>query len=109
MKFHKLDRTDRKWWKIILWWEIRRIPYNIIMYLVGLLSFCICFVTIPLVYLIIGVLLNIVYTLGWIVELIFINKKTSKNLKQNYPKYTFIIYLLSSAVFVLGYAILLII
>ncbi len=107
MNLLKINRIDRKWWEIILWWEIRRIPYNIIMYFIGLLSFYICFVTIPLVYLVIGLFLNILYTLGWVVELIYINRQKNEIKKLNYPKYGFIIYLVLSILFVLGIAVFL--
>lgn len=107
MNLLKINRVDRKWWEIILWWEIRRIPYNIIMYFIGLLSFYICFVTIPLVYLIIGLLLNILYTLGWIVELLYVNRQKNETTKMKYPKYGFITYLILSILFVLGIAVFL--
>jgi len=106
MNILKISNPQRKWYQVILWWEIRRIPYNIIMYLTGLLSFYICFVTIPLIYLLIGLLLNIIYTVGWIFELIFVNKfKEQKRL--NYPMYAFISYLILSAFFILGFAVFL--
>ena len=107
MNFLKIDRLNRKWWETILWWEIRRIPYNLIMYFIGLLSFYICFVTIPLVYLVIGFLLNILYTLGWIVELLYVNRQKNEIKKMKYPKYGFIIYLISSIMFVLGISVFL--
>ena len=31
----RLPDRDRKVWQVIAWWEIRRIPYNLIMALVG--------------------------------------------------------------------------
>ena len=109
MKLLKINKSDRKWWEIILWWEIRRIPFNLIMYFIGLLSFYICFVTIPLVYLIIGLLLNIIYTLGWIIELLYINRQKDEIKKIKYPKYVFLGYLSFSILFVLGFAIFLLI
>ena len=107
MNLLKINKTDRKWWGIILWWEIRRIPYNLIMYFIGLLSFYICFVTIPLVYLVIGLLLNIIYTLGWIVELLYINRQSDEIKKLKYPKYAFITYLILSILLVLSIAVFL--
>ncbi len=38
---------QNKWYQSILWWEIRRIPYNVIMIISGLLSFLIGAVSIP--------------------------------------------------------------
>lgn len=109
MNILKITTTKRKWYEIILWWEIRRIPYNIIMYFIGLVSFYIGYVTIPLIYLLIGLGLNVIYTLGWVVELLFINRLKDKNKKINYPPYTFLSYLTFSALIVLGIATMLLI
>jgi len=103
----KITKTNRKWWERILWWEIRRIPYNIIMYFVGLLSFYIGYITIPLIYIMIALGLNVIYTFGWIIELLFVSKLKNENRKIKYPQHTFISYLTLSALFVLGVAILL--
>lgn len=109
MNFLKITKAKRKWHEVILWWEIRRIPYNVIMYFVGLLSFQIAYVTIPLVYLVIGFVLNVIYTFGWIIELLFINRLNDRNRRMKYPPYTFLSYLTFSALFVLGIAIFLIV
>jgi hypothetical protein len=109
MNLITITSTDRKWYEIILWWEIRRIPYNVIMYFVGLLSFYICYVTIPLVYLVIGFGLNVFYTFGWIFELIFIDRQANINKKMKFPKWTFIAYLIFSAIFVLGISVFLLV
>ena len=109
MNILKITSTNRRWYEIILWWEFRRIPYNVIMYLVGYLSFCICFVTIPLIYLVIGVGLNLIYTFGWIIELLFINRGQNESRKIIYPKFAFISYLIISSLVVFGVAILLLI
>lgn len=109
MKIFKLTKSERKWHEIILWWEIRRIPYNIIMYFIGLLSFQIGYVTIPLVYLIIGLGLNVLYTLGWIIELLVINRLDEKERKINYPKYALLFYLTFSTLIVFAIPILLLI
>jgi hypothetical protein len=107
MNILKIAGANRKWYEIILWWEIRRIPYNIIMFIVGMLSFYIGYVTIPLVYALLALALNVVYTFGWIVELLVICRlKYEKRTK--YPQYTFIGYLLLSALMVFGIAISLI-
>ena len=107
MNILKITKTNRKWWERILWWEIRRIPYNIIMYFVGLLSFYIGYITIPLIYIMIALGLNVIYTFGWIIELLFVSKLKNENRKIKYPQHTFISYLTLSALFVLGVAILL--
>ncbi len=103
----KITDANKRWYEIIIWWETRRIPYNVVMYFVGYLSFYICFVTIPLVYLVIGITLNIFYTFGWIIELLFINRGQNENRKLKYSKFTFVFYLISSSLFVLGIAVLL--
>ncbi|MEO8794867.1 MAG: hypothetical protein ABI390_05325 [Daejeonella sp.] len=79
------------------------------MYLVGLLSFYIGYVTIPLVYLVIGLALNVIYTLGWVVELLVIKGLKNQSKKLSYPKYAFISYLTLSALFILGIAVMLLI
>lgn len=107
MNILKVTSSNRKWYEIILWWEIRRVPYNIIMYIIGLLSFYIGYVTIPLVYLIIGLALNVIYTLGWIIELMIIRRMENKGSKIKYPRYAFVSYLTLSALLVFGIAILL--
>ena len=109
MNILKITKTRRKWDEIILWWEIRRIPYNIIMYFIGLLSFQISYVTIPLVYLIIGLGLNVLYTLGWIIELLFINRQKDKSRKIKYPQYALLSYLTFSTLIVFAIPILLLI
>lgn len=109
MNVLKITKADRRWYEVILWWEFRRIPYNIIMYFVGYLSFYIGFVTIPLVYLVIGLALNIIYTLGWIVELLFVYRIANEGRRLKYPKFAFISYLILSSLFVFGIAILLLI
>lgn len=85
MNILKIENVNRKWYEIILWWEVRRIPYNIFMYFIGLSSFKIAYVAIPIVYLALGLLLNILYTFGWIYELMF-RKTMSDNLKFNFRK-----------------------
>jgi hypothetical protein len=109
MNIFKITKTKRKWHNIILWWEFRRIPYNIIMYFIGLLSFQIGYVTIPLVYLIIGLGLNILYTLGWIIELIFIKRLEDKGRMMKYPLYAFLFYLTFSTLIVFAIPVLLLI
>ncbi len=104
MNLFKIKTADRKWYEIILWWELRRIPYNVIMYFVGLLSFYICYVTIPLIYLLIGLGLNVIYTLFWMIELLAIKGKNNDRIKMNYPKYAFLAYFIFSVILVFGFA-----
>jgi hypothetical protein len=79
MDVFRISKQDRKWYEIVAWWEARRIPYNIIMYFVGLASFYIGYVTLPLLYIFIGFVLNIGYTFGWLIELAVIKNKISSN------------------------------
>jgi hypothetical protein len=65
-----ISERPRKWYQIIGWWELRRLPYNVIMLIAGISSLSIASVIIPLIYLMIGVGLNAIYTLGWITELV---------------------------------------
>jgi hypothetical protein len=80
-------------WQVFAWWESRRIPYNIIVGAVGMVSGSLCLVTAlltehflgealglpnpPIVavfaVMIYGVMANICYTGGWITE-IFVRK-----------------------------------
>lgn len=73
--------------KIIAWWEIRRIPYNILVGLVGVVSLAVNlelwenYVKLPteieggpgplVSVLVFGVLANIFYTSGWVFEAIY--------------------------------------
>ena len=73
----------RPWWKVIVWWELRRIPVNILVGCVGFISLLgfFLFITLahelkpgedavePLVLLATPILFNIGYTAGWIAEL----------------------------------------
>ena len=81
--FSTPDR-GRKWWEIIIWWELRRIPYNLIVGTLGMIFLLVfalindlppvappeersvSFFLVPLF----GVLANLCYTGGWIAELL---------------------------------------
>ena len=76
-------QEPRRWWEVILWWEIRRIPYNLILGVVGLVSLLLFFLFVhlagelypgedviePIALLLAPILVNIAYTAGWIAEL----------------------------------------
>jgi hypothetical protein len=104
MNFLKRKEEHKNWYQIILWWEVRRIYYNIIIGLFGLLSFCICYVNIPLVYLALALGLNVCYTFLYVFELLFVKRVASEKLEVNYPKYSFIFiaYLILSIIFIIG-------
>ena len=45
--------------EILIWWEKRRILYNTIMFVVGILSFFIGYISIPIIYILFAINLNI--------------------------------------------------
>jgi hypothetical protein len=71
-------------WRTILWWEVRRLPYNGLLAVLGSASLLVFFWTIsqsgelkpgedaeePLALLAAPVLANVAYTLGWMTELV---------------------------------------
>jgi hypothetical protein len=73
----------RQWWQVIAWWELRRIPYNLIVGGVGFISLLLFYLFIslaqgvesgidaiePLALLIAPILLNMAFTAGWLGEL----------------------------------------
>jgi hypothetical protein len=70
------------WWRVILWWEARRIPYNVLVGLYGVVCLAIFFWAIttsghlkagedavePMALFGAPVGVNLCYTLGWLVE-----------------------------------------
>lgn len=73
------------------------------MYLVGMGSFYVGYVTIPLVYLIIALGLNLVYTLNWPLEML-IKNSLGKHNRIRYARFAFLAYLLLSSLIVFGIA-----
>jgi hypothetical protein len=77
-------KEPTSWWKIILWWEIRRIPYNIIVGVAGFVGMAFYLFAIDRCYgpevdvdffLIIwlgGLGANFAYTFGWLFDLLFL-------------------------------------
>ena len=75
-------QEPRSLWGIIAWWELRRIPFNIIVIAYGALGFVIFLWAIttsghlqpgedavePLALLVAPFVVNLLYTLGWLVE-----------------------------------------
>ena len=78
-----VDKADRSAIQIIGWWEIRRIIYNLIVLICGLISMSIMSALVnlkpgedlqePLAIIAFGILCNLCYSLGWLTELF--NKK----------------------------------
>ena len=75
--------SSTSFWRVIAWWELRRIPFNIIIGIYGAICLVIFFVAIqssgqlqpgedavePLALLFAPLAINLLYTLGWIVEI----------------------------------------
>ncbi len=95
----------RKWYHIIGWWEIRRIPYNIFMMVVGYLSFYIAYISIPLIYLLIGLGLNLLYTSGWLFEIMLSRNVDDIVFRKNLPMKLYLLYVTVSTIIVIGFAI----
>lgn len=79
-RFFRAPDEPRAWYAPILWWELRRIPYNAVVFvsmILGLIGFALTvdgwvdFISPPIFpMLIIFFLSNLFYTGGWIVEVI---------------------------------------
>lgn len=81
--FFGRQRSPMRWWQVINWWELRRIPFNLLIGVYGIVCLAIFFWGImgsghleagedavePIALLAAPFLVNICYTLGWIVEL----------------------------------------
>jgi hypothetical protein len=78
-----------KWpWEVIVWWEIRRLPYNVLLLVLGLLSIMTVETTgnfwvkpgedveepLGIIFgaILYGIGANVGYTLGWITELLWL-------------------------------------
>jgi hypothetical protein len=105
MNILKITSPSRKWYEIMLWWELRRIPYNIILAGVGYASFYIGYVSIPIVYLVIGILLNVGYGVLWILEIVIHDWMSDRN-KIRFARVAFLSYLAISILTVLAFSLL---
>jgi len=77
-----VSEATRGWWQIILWWELRRIPYNLIVGLFGFVSLLLAsLISMALSFdmelgspvlgiLFFGLAANVFYTGGWVAELL---------------------------------------
>jgi len=77
------------------------------MLLAGIASFYIAYVTLPLFYIMIGISLNFIYTLGWISELI-LSYSVSQEKKRHYAPKAFMIMLVFSLIIVFGFSLFLV-
>ena len=74
-----VESKDRTMFQIILWWEFRRILYNVIVLVSGILSMSIMLIIVdvkpgedlqePLAIIGFGILCNLGYTFGWLTEI----------------------------------------
>jgi hypothetical protein len=87
-------QKDRPWYKVVLWWELRRILYNIILLISGIIALTILglivkdltsFFSPPIFFFmatgVFIVVANIFYTLSWIFQLITLNSSNRFNQK----------------------------
>ncbi len=96
-----------RWYHIILWWELMRIPFNICLVPVGMASFYIAYVTIPLVYLIIGLLINLLFSLSWVLELT--SKPMVKQIgRKKFRLYALLVQIALSVLIIFGFSVALI-
>ena len=82
LRLFSVPGVNRPWWKVFLWWEIRRIPYNAIVGAFGLISTTIVYLIADkfsfdlnlgspaLTIVFFGLAANMFYTGGWITELL---------------------------------------
>jgi len=84
-RLFQVPDKDRTWWQVITWWELRRIPYNLLVGGIGLLSL-VLFLAIDalppqlpteelnwspaLSVILFGFGANFFYTGGWVAELL---------------------------------------
>lgn len=98
---HKLPETERKWYHVIMWWELRRIPYNLTLLVTGILGIlCMTLVVKGAGDFVSGLaimgfafLANFFYTFGWVVELFLrlVNKRNATSFGLKSFKIGFII------------------
>jgi|GEM_PF-2224116 len=105
LDFIKSNQHFEKWYQKLLWWEVMRIPYNLIMLLLGIGSLAIAAVSIPALYFLIGLGLNFIYTFFGITEIFNKELSTSQELK-SHRKRNFFGYIIFSAVNVYSFPIL---
>lgn len=85
--------------KLLNWWEYRRLFYNIIMAICGYLSLKIAYVSIPLFYILIGITLNILYSVMWLID-VALHKHSEKSNSGS----LFLLYMCLSMLSVLGFS-----
>jgi hypothetical protein len=82
--FFAQQEPSVRWWRVILWWELRRIPFNVLIGVYGVMCLAIFFWGIlgsgilrpgedavePMALVAAPFAVNICYTFGWLVELV---------------------------------------
>jgi hypothetical protein len=77
------NKPDSRWWRVVAWWELRRIPYNMLVGAWGFGSLVIYYLALkgsgelkpgddavePMALMVAPFVINAGYTLGWFVEL----------------------------------------
>ncbi len=102
--FQRDINDDLSMRQTLIWWEMRRILYNFVMFIVGNLSFFLFgYVTMPLIYMLIAINLNILYTFSWILEITIFKQFHSDELTRNYVKWFSILFYSYSIIAVLFY------
>jgi hypothetical protein len=91
--------------EIISWWEALRIFFNIAILIILFVSFYISYVNIPLMYIIILININLLYTLGETFELLFLKRISNMKFKIFFPKYFALIYFSICTIYILQVAI----
>ena len=104
-----IKKEDRSWIDIIGWWEIRRIPFNLIVLFLGLLSFCFAYTSIPLIYVFLAFSLNILYCFGWILDIHLVKADKAMGVNVNHSKRLFLIFLVFSILGIFSVSIFLLI
>lgn len=89
-----VNSIERNAFQIILWWELRRILYNGIILIIGIVSMQIMYALVelkpgedlqePLAIIGFGFLCNLFYTIGWLTEIF--SKKTLNYGPKNFKK-----------------------
>lgn len=89
----------------ISWWEVLRILFNIALLIILFASFYISYINIPLVYIIILINVNLLFTLGETFDLFFLKRITNMKFKRLFPKYFILTYFSICTIYILQIAI----
>jgi hypothetical protein len=97
-------KEPTSWWKVILWWEFRRIPYNLIVGVVGGIatSFYVFtfvkhigpevdvdFLSMYFMVGVAGIAANVAYTFGWLLEVLFLRMPESRGIYRSHTAFKY--------------------